>query len=111
MVKSIIHASEGRNVIEMEPHIRKMTDELHAFLFENVYKNPIAKGEEGKAEEMLEKLYYFFFKNPDRLPAEYRKTADAEGVGRAVCDYIACMTDRYAVNLYKQLFIPDPWRG
>lgn len=111
MVKSIVKASEGRPVIEMEPHIRKMTDELHSFLYENVYKNPIAKGEEGKAEEMLEKLYDFFYKNPERLPLEYRKTVDEEGVGRAVCDYIACMTDRYAVNLYKQLFIPDPWRG
>ena len=111
MVRSIIKASEGRPVIEMEPHMRKMTDELHSFLFENVYKSPIAKGEEGKAEEMLEKLYEYFYKNPDRLPEEHKLTAEEEGVGRAVCDYIACMTDRYAVNLYKKLFIPDPWRG
>lgn len=111
MVRSIIKASEGRPVIEMEPHIRKMTDELHAFLYENVYKSPIAKGEEGKAEEMLEKLYDHFYKNPDRLPEEHKATAEEEGVARAVCDYIACMTDRYAVNLYKKLFIPDPWRG
>lgn len=111
MVRSLIRASEGRGVIEMEPQVRKMTDELHAFLFENVYKNPVAKGEEGKAEDMLEKLYDFFFKHPERLPSEYRNTVEEEGVGRAVCDYIACMTDRYALNLYKQLFLPDPWRG
>lgn len=111
MVTSIIRASEGRPVIEMEPEIRSITSRLHAFLFENVYKNPIAKGEEGKAEEMLERLYDYFIHNPDRLPKEYQMTADEEGIPRAICDYIACMTDRYAVNLYKQLFIPDPWRG
>ncbi len=111
MVSSIINASAGNNKIEMEPDIRAMTDKLHAFLFEKVYKNPIAKGEEGKAESMLQKLFRYFEENPERLPAEYRESLNEEPVGRVVCDYISCMTDRYAVNLYKQLFIPDPWRG
>lgn len=111
MVTSIIRASEGKNDIIMEPDIREMTDRLHGFLFENVYKNPIAKGEEGKAEAMLEMLFRWFESHPDKLPAEYRAVAEEESVGRAVCDYVSCMTDRYAINLYKQLFIPDPWRG
>lgn len=111
MVTSLIRASEGKNVIALEPDVREMTDRLHAFLFENVYKNPIAKGEEGKAEAMLERLYEYFVTHPEKLPAEYLATAEEESVARAVCDYIACMTDRYALNLYKQLFLPDPWRG
>ncbi len=111
MVTSIIRASEGKNEIAMEPEIRAMTDRLHAFLFENVYRNPIAKGEEGKAEAMLEMLFRYFESHPEKLPAEYRRALENETVGRVVCDYISCMTDRYAVNLYKQLFIPDPWRG
>lgn len=111
MVTSIIRASEGKNDIIMEPDVREMTDRLHSFLFENVYKNPIAKGEEGKAEAMLEMLFDYFEKHPEKLPQEYREVAEEESVGRAVCDYISCMTDRYAINLYKQLFIPDPWRG
>ena len=111
MVTSIIRASEGKNDIIMEPDVREMTDRLHSFLFENVYKNPIAKGEEGKAEAMLEMLFDYFEKHPEKLPQEYRAVAEEESVGRAVCDYISCMTDRYAINLYKQLFIPDPWRG
>ena len=82
-----------------------------AFLFENVYKNPIAKGEEGKAETMLKMLFRYFESNPDKLPSEYKAFLGEESVGRVVCDYISCMTDRYAVNLYKQIFIPDPWRG
>ncbi len=111
MVTSIIRSSEGKNEISMEADIKEMYDTLHGFLFENVYKNPIAKGEEGKAETMLEMLFRYFEEHPEKLPAEYRALLDEESVGRAVCDYISCMTDRYAVNLYKQLFIPDPWRG
>ncbi len=111
MVSSIIKASEGRAEIKMEDGVRRMTDELHRFLFANVYTNPIAKGEEGKAEAMLEKLFEYFVNHPERLPAEYERTVTEESVPRAVCDYISCMTDRYAINLYKKLFIPDPWRG
>ncbi len=111
MVTSVIRASEGKSEISMEPDIKAMYDTLHDFLFENVYKNPIAKGEEGKAEMMLERLFRYFEEHPEKLPDEYSAVARDEGVGRAVCDYISCMTDRYAVNLYKQLFIPDPWRG
>ncbi len=111
MVMSIIRASDGKNDIVMESDVRKMTDKLHAFLFENVYKNPIAKAEEGKAEAMLEMLFHYFENHPEKLPSEYRNSLREESVGRVVCDYISCMTDRYAVNLYKQIFIPDPWRG
>ena len=60
---------------------------------------------------MLELLFDYFGNPPEKLPQEYRAVAEEESVGRAVCDYISCMTDRYAINLYKQLFIPDPWRG
>jgi len=110
MVRSIIGASEGKYTIEMEPECREKTDELHEFLFENVYRNPIAKGEEGKAEAMLKQLYEYFVTNGDKLPKEYKKIAGEEGIERAVCDYISSMTDRYAVNTYKRLFIPEPWR-
>ncbi len=111
MVTSIIRASEGKPDIVMEPDVREMTDKLHDFLYEKVYRSPIAKGEEGKAQVMLERLFDYFVEHPDKLPAEYHQTVEEESAGRAVCDYISCMTDRYAVNLYKKLFIPDPWRG
>lgn len=109
MVKSIIRASEGRNEIAMEPEVSGYSDELHDFLYEAVYKNPIAKGQEGKAEALLEKLYFYYTEHPDELPQEARQTAEEEGVPRAVCDHIAGMTDRYAINTYKELFIPEVW--
>lgn len=110
MVTSIVTASDGKPKILMEPEIRQATDELHEFLYERVYRNPVAKSQEGKAEALLETLYEYFVKNPDKLPEEYKSCLRDEPAERIVCDYISGMTDRYAVNIFKQLFIPEPWQ-
>lgn len=109
MTKSVVKASVDSDTISMEKTVLEATGELRAFLFENVYKNPIAKGEENKAEELLGRLYEYFIKNPDRMPAEQKKWLERDEVSRVVCDYIAGMTDRYAVSLYRQLFLPKMW--
>lgn len=109
MVKSVIRASEGKNDIRMEDSVQLLSDELHDFLFEAVYKNPVAKGQEGKAEELVMRLYDYYTEHPEEMPDEFVKTAETEGVQRAVCDHIASMTDRYAINTYKRLFIPEAW--
>ena len=79
-------------------------------MFERVYVNPIAKGEEGKAEELLKILYEYYNKRPELLPEEYLAAAEKEGAARAVCDYIAGMTDTYALYTYNNLFLPASWR-
>ena len=109
MVGSIIRNSMGKNEIAMEADVAALAEELHSFLYEAVYKNPIAKGEEGKAEALLENLYYYYMDHPDKLPYEARMTAEEEGVARGVCDHLAGMTDRYAINTYKRLFLPEVW--
>ncbi len=109
MVTSLIEASTDRNEIRMEPEIQEATNRLRAFLFENVYTNPVAKGEEGKAKEMLGQLFMHFVKYPEQMPELYRRNAEEEGVERCVCDFIAGMTDRYAIETYKKLFIPHVW--
>ena len=109
MVRSLIVASTEKPVVTMEKKIYDATMQLRAFLFENVYTNPDAKGEEGRAEALLEALYHYFIAHPDEMPPEYQPTVREEGVPRAVCDYISGMTDRYAINLYKSIFIPRAW--
>lgn len=109
MVRSMVRFSTGRPDVGMEPDIYKATMDLRAFLFANVYTNPSAKGEEGRAEKMLESLYFYFVEHAGELPAEFAETVERGGTPRAVCDYISGMTDRYAINLYKQLFIPKVW--
>ena len=111
MVISVVNASMNGNEIKMEPDVEETTDELYEFLYKNVYTNPIAKGEEAKAEALLERLYLYFTENPETMPGEYKSIAEAEGIERAVCDYISGMTDRYAINTYKNLFIPEGWNS
>ncbi|MCH5193758.1 MAG: deoxyguanosinetriphosphate triphosphohydrolase [Oscillospiraceae bacterium] len=100
----------GVENIHMSDEVGKAHDELREFMFANVYKNSIAKTEESKAKALIEKLYNYFLRYPDKLPEEYKKIMVRFDKERAVCDYVAGMTDVYAVNLYKELFIPKGWR-
>ncbi len=108
MVRGVVQASKEGDIC-MDEGLYAATMELRSFLFDRVYTNPEAKGEESKAEAMLLTLYEYFQENPDEMPAEFGITALAEGIPRAVCDYISGMTDRYAINLYRDLFIPKVW--
>ena len=111
MVKSIIRESTGKPRIAMEEEVQEATDELRAFLFENVYRNPIAKSEEKKAQEMLIRLFEHFAKHPEAMPELYRRNCETESVERCVCDFLSGMTDRYAIETYSGLYIPKVWKG
>lgn len=110
MVSSVVRASMDRPEIVMEPEVWEATDRLRDFLFLRVYRDNAAKDEEIKAKAMLAQLFDYFENNPDKLPLDYLETISKESVGRAVCDYLSGMTDRYAIELYRNLFIPEVWR-
>jgi dGTPase len=110
MVTSIIEASSGINDIVMTPKVQKATDDLRAFLFEKVYLNPVAKHEEIKSKALLMKMFEYFVSHPEQMPAVYYKNTEKESVERCVCDYISGMTDRYAIEKYHELFIPEVWK-
>ena len=105
----IITQSAGKNDIVQSPACRDAMNELREFMFEYVYRSPVAKGEEGKAQDMLRRLFEFYIKDPDKLPPEYQDIRVEEGVERAVCDYISGMTDKYAVEQFSDAFIPKSW--
>ena len=105
----IITQSAGRDAILQSPACRDAMHELREFMFEYVYRNPVAKGEEGKAQDMIRRLFEFYVKDPDKLPPEYQDIRVEEGVERAVCDYISGMTDKYAVDQFSDAFIPKSW--
>ena len=111
MVSSIVRASTDKPSIQMEAEVQEATDALREFLFANVYRNPIAKSEESKAQEMLMRLFEYFVKHPDKMPLLYRRNCEEEPVERCVCDFISGMTDRYAIEVYSDLYIPKVWRG
>ncbi len=105
----IIEASAGTGEIRQSPACREAMHNLREFMFEAVYRNPVAKGEESKAQDMLRRLFEYYRKDPDRLPPEFQDIREREGVERAVCDYIAGMTDNYAVEKFSLAFIPVSW--
>ncbi len=102
--------AHGTSQIGMEDSIQAAHDELHRFMYANVYHNPTAKQEEQKAKLLLEKLYQYFREHPEKLPDEYLQIAKLTDVDRAVCDYISGMSDGYAVDLYTEMFIPKFWK-
>ena len=109
LVEDAVRASQGQEKICQTPEVREAMLALKDFMFANVYTNPRAKGEEGKAQEMLKALFGYYKENPDMLPSDFQSIRVEEGVDRAVCDYIAGMTDPFAVERYKELFIPMGW--
>ena len=112
-ISSLVNAMIAYGVesghIGMDADTAKHMNDLRAFMFEEVYQNPVAKGEEGKSEAIVRYLYEHFIQDAGRLPAEYWAIADRDGADVAVCDYIAGMTDRYAVMVYQELTIPKSW--
>ena len=109
LVRDAIQASQGQSSIRQSPPVEEAMLALKDFMFDSVYTNPLAKGEEGKAQDMLRMLFAYYQKNPDELPADFQAIRAEEGVERAVCDYIAGMTDPFAVEQFQRLFIPKGW--
>ena len=95
--------------VRMDEYTEKYYNMLHEFLFEAVYKNPVAKSEETKVLGLVEGLYGYFMKNPEKMSPEYLEICKEEGLSRAVADYIAGMTDHYAITVFQNIYIPKSW--
>ena len=108
-ITDIIMESRGKGKILQSDRIREAQSQLNSFMFSSVYLNSIAKVEEGKAQQLVYRLFEYYIKHPERLGDEYQDIWKKEGRERAVCDYIAGMTDAYAVETYEDLFIPKSW--
>ena len=110
LVTNMIFHTLNSGELGMDEEIRQTMEELRAFMFQRVYKNPVAKGEESKARRILQELYEYYIKHPEALPEDFQPQITFEGMGRTVCDYIAGMTDKYAMYKYSELFIPTAWQ-
>lgn len=109
LVADLIESSWGKSAIALSSEIQKSMDELRTFLFDRVYIGSEAKKEEKKAVHVVQYLFKYLTDYPGYLPDEHRQKAQELGAERAVCDYIAGMTDRYAVLQFSRLFIPSPF--
>lgn len=109
LVCDIIFTSREAGSICMTPEIQKTLADLRSFMFARVYHNPVAKGEESKAKDMLQMLFRFYVDHPEQLPADFQPQLSFDGLGRTVCDYIAGMTDNYAIEKFNEIFVPSGW--
>ena len=104
-----IIAHSGDGALKMSPEMQEAVDVFTDFMYQGVYYNPIAKGEERKVQNILGSIWEYYVNHIDELPAVYQSIADDEGPQRAVCDYVSGMTDSYALEVYSELFIPAAW--
>ena len=111
-IHDIVSNSYEKDGIVMSAEVAEAMDILRRFMFENVYTNPKAKSEEGKAIMLVETLHKYFCKNKDKLPEEMLGLLDkGEPLERVVCDHISAMTDRYAIATFGEIYVPASWHG
>lgn len=110
IVNDVIEASAELDVILMSPDITDAVQVFTDFMYSEVYKNPVAKGEESKVGNILLSIWEYYVNYPERLPEDYRAIADEEGIDRAATDYVSGMTDKYVMDVYSELFIPKSWQ-
>ena len=110
LVCDAIRASRETGKFCLSDPVDQALKELRSFMFERVYRNPVAKAEETKAQEMLTRLYEYYIARPEALPEDFQPQLSFDGMERTVCDYIAGMTDNYAVDKYTEIFIPAGWQ-
>lgn len=111
LIHDVILNSDGKNDIIMSAHIEEAMLGLRKYMFDNVYTNPKAKGEESKAQHVLSVLYDYYVKHPEKMSEEFIWLIHSgEPVEKTACDYIAGMTDQFAISQYEELCIPSSWK-
>lgn len=111
LIHDIVYQSQGKADIIMSPNVEKAMLGLRKYMFESVYTNPTAKGEEGRAEAMVKKLYETYSENAELLPKNYIHMMESRGedLKRIAVDYVAGMTDHFAISRFRELYIPLQW--
>lgn len=106
IIPDIIQHSRNRARIKMSPAVQKAMDGLYDFMYEAVYTNPTAKREETKVPELIQRLFRYYHYN-----LEFQAGLEEKAQLQHTVDFIASMTDRYAITKFQELFVPDEWRN
>ncbi len=111
-IHDIVTQSKGTNDVRMSEEVERAMKALRSFMFDKVYSNPVAKGEEEKAVSLIKTLYEYYMNHTDELPKFFVELGlRGEPRELVVCDYISSMTDRFAISLYNELYVPKFWMG
>ena len=107
MITDIVRESEGKPALSMSPRVQSAMDGLREFMFEHVYRDSWRTAEEARCDHVIRSLFHYLCDHPGEMPQEFMVIAYREGIERGVCDYLSGMTDRYAIRLFQQLFVPN----
>ena len=112
LIRNVIDSSLNQPDIRMDGEIEAAMQGLRGFMFDHIYTNSAAKQEDRKAQELLRRLYEYYMEHTEELPEEYFNMIwiRRDPVSRVVCDYVAGMTDGYAIDTYQRLFVPVAWK-
>ena len=112
LVTDIVRSSEGKDKVMMSDGAAYYMNKLRDYMFAAVYRNPEVKqaSEMAKIKDLISALYGYFLGHSDQLPSEYQVILQRDGGNEAVKDYIAGMTDRYAINIFSETFVPSGWK-
>ena len=91
LVTDAIRTSREAGTIMLSPDVDNALRDLRSFMFERVYRNPVAKSQESKAKDMLQRLFEYYISHPEALPEDFHPQLSFDGMERTVCDYIAGM--------------------
>ena len=110
LILDVINESNLSGEIRLSPQAAFLFDTFREFMFKNVYLNMKAKSEEKKVLGILYGIFAHYLDAPDELPEDYRRIAAQDGLRRAVCDFVSGMTDKYAMDQFSELYIPETWQ-
>jgi dGTPase len=112
MVMDVVEQSEGKPIVQLSPPMLEAMNRMKEFMFERLYHHPRVLAEREKMRVIISQLFDYYMEHPDMLPENFRPAEPSyEAQVQSVCDYIAGMTDRYAIQRYIQLFLPRNWGG
>ena len=107
MICDIVACSADKPTLTMSPLVQETMDGLREFMFARVYRDQWRQAEEERCKHVVEALFSYYSEHPGEMPEEFVLIGYKEGTARAVCDFVSCMTDRYAIRTYQQLFVPS----
>lgn len=109
MITDILKESYGQNYIKMSDEVGEAMLSLRAFMFKEVYFNPITTKEHDKAKNIISMLYDYYDEHPEKLPDNIKEIQGTKN--QEICDYIAGMSDIYAINEFKKIYVPQTWKN
>lgn len=107
MIADVVANSRDTEHLEMSPLMQSAMDGLRDFMFERVYRDEWRAAEENRADHVMKTLFRYYSEHPGEMPEEFVLIGYREGTARAVCDFLSCMTDRYAIRTFEKLFVPS----